>query len=530
MNLIPTPQVDYFQVAPMLIVLAAAVIGVLAEAVLPRRSRYLAQIAISAVGLLAALVMSIAVLNRLSPGDLTPKRGQIVAMGALAIDGPTLFTWAVILVFGLLAVMIFAERNLESGVMAFAGQAAALPGTEAERQASSRGMEHTEVFPLLMFAVGGMMMFPSATDLLALFVALEVLSLPLYLLTGLARRRRLLSQEAALKYFLLGAFSSAIFVYGIALVYGFAGTMNYAGIAQAVAGSENSVILLYCGLGLMVAGLLFKIGAVPFHNWTPDVYQGAPTAVTAFMAAGTKMAGFVALLRLLYVAFGGISAEWVPMVWIVAILTMLVGSVVALAQTDVKRLLAYSSVAHAGFILVGLLGIRELADVGAQDASGVTAVLFYLTTYGFMTLAAFTIVTLVRDGNGEATTMDAWAGLGKKSPVVAGIFAFLLLAMAGLPLTSGFTGKWVVFAAAMSAGAWPIVVIAVLISVIALVFYIRIIVLMFFVDPRVDGVGVAIPSPLTSTVILVGTLVTLVLGLIPGPLLDLLSRVAVFIR
>ena len=289
-------------------------------------------------------------------------------------------------------------------------------------------------------------------------------------------------------------------------------------------------MLLYGGLGLMVAGLLFKVGAVPFHNWTPDVYQGAPTAVTAFMAAGTKVAAFVALLRLLYVAFGAIHVNWAPMIWIVAILTMVIGSVVAVAQTDVKRLLAYSSVAHAGFILVGLLGIRALDQVGPQDADGVTSVLFYLTTYGFMTLAAFTIVTLVRDANGEATSMKHWSGLGKKSPLVAGVFAFLLLAMAGLPLTSGFTGKWVVFAAAMSAGAWPLVVIAVLISVVALVFYIRIIVVMFFGDSEDNGVAVAIPSPLTSTVIMIGTAVTLALGLIPGPLLDLLSRVGVFIR
>jgi NADH-quinone oxidoreductase subunit N len=530
MNTIPTPQIDYFQVAPMLIVLGAAVIGVLAEAILPRRQRYLAQVAISFVGLLSALVMAVFVFKRLDPNSLSPKRGQVVAMGSLAIDGPTLFTWALVLIFGLLALMIFAERHLEGGVLAFAGQAAAMPGTEAEREASSRGLEHTEVFPLLLFAVGGMMMFPASTDMLALFVALEVFSLPLYLLCGLARRRRLLSQEAALKYFLLGAFSSAFFVYGISLVYGFAGSMSYAGIAQAVAGSSDSKVLLYGGLGLMVAGLLFKVGAVPFHNWTPDVYQGAPTAVTAFMAAGTKVAAFVALLRLMYVAFGAIHVNWAPMIWIVAILTMVIGSVVAVAQTDVKRLLAYSSVAHAGFILVGLLGIRALGEVGPQDADGVTAVLFYLTTYGFMTLAAFTIVTLVRDANGEATSMKHWAGLGKNSPLVAGVFAFLLLAMAGLPLTSGFTGKWVVFAAAMSAGAWPLVVVAVLISVVALVFYIRIIVVMFFADSEDNGVSVAIPSPLTSTVIMIGTAVTLALGLIPGPLLDLLSRVGVFIR
>ena len=256
--------------------------------------------------------------------------------------------------------LLFAERRLEGGVTAFAGQAAALPGTEAERQASTQGLEHTEVFPLMMFAVAGMMMFPAANDLLTMFVALEVLSLPLYLLCGLARRRRLLSQEAAMKYFLLGAFSSGFFVYGIALVYGYAGSMGFAEIANAVSGRTGGHVLLLGGMGLMAVGLLFKVGAAPFHTWTPDVYQGAPTAVTGFMAACTKVAAFGALLRLFYVAFGGARWDWTPMFYVVAILTMAVGSVLALAQTDIKRLLAYSSIAHAGFLLTGFLGARSL--------------------------------------------------------------------------------------------------------------------------------------------------------------------------
>src|SRR5207342_1771219 len=284
-----------------------------------------------------------------------PKRGKVTAMGALAVDGPALFCWMLVLVLALLSVLLFAERHLEGGVTSFAGQAAALPGTEAEREASTKGLEHTEVFPLLMF--------PAANDLLTMFVALEVLSLPLYLLCGLARRRRLLSQEAAMKYFLLGAFSSGFFVYGIALTYGYAGSMGFAQIAEASASGATGRGFLLGGIALMGVGLLFKVSAAPFHAWTPDVYQGAPTAVTAFMAASTKVAAFGAMLRLFYVAFGGDRTDWLPMIWIVAILTMVVGSVLALTQTDIKRLLAYSSIAHAGFILTGFLGIRSLVDV-----------------------------------------------------------------------------------------------------------------------------------------------------------------------
>ena len=338
-------------------------------------------------------------------------------------------------------VMLFAERHLDGGVSAFAGQAAALPGSEAEREASTRGLDHTEVYPLLMFAVFGMLLFPAANDLLTMFVGLEVLSLPLYLLCGLARRRRLLSQEAALKYFLLGAFSSGFFLYGVALVYGYAGSMDFSEINESVRNDSGNSALLLIGMGLLTVGLLFKVGAAPFQAWTPDVYQGAPTPVTAFMAAGTKVAAFGAILRLFYVAFGADRWSWQPMMWVVAILTMLVGALLAITQTDVKRLLAYSSVAHTGFILTGVLGVQATTDLAPGEVSALQAVLFYLATYGFATLGAFAVVSLVRDSAGEVTALDRWAGLGKESPVVAGVFAFLLLAMAGIPLTSGFVGK-----------------------------------------------------------------------------------------
>jgi NADH-quinone oxidoreductase subunit N len=524
------PHIEYSLVLPILIVLGAAVVGVLVEAAVPRARRFWIQVGIAAVGMVAGIVAAVNVLLKLDPRADKPKAGFLAIEDALAVDGPAVYCWLLILLLGLLGVLLFAERQLEGGVTALSGQAAALPGTDGEREASARGLEHTEVFPLLLFTVGGMLIFPAANDLLTLFVALEVLSLPLYLLCGLARRRRLLSQEAALKYFMLGAFSSAFFVYGIALTYGFAGSMHYAQIANAVSSGAGNHALLLGGMGLLAVGMLFKTSAVPFHAWTPDVYQGAPTSVTAFMAAATKVAAFGAMLRLFYVAFGAARWDWMPMFWVIAILTMFVGSVVALVQTDVKRLLAYSSIAHAGFILVGFLGARSLSSIGSGSITPVQAVLFYVTTYGLMTMAAFAIVTVVRDSGGEATHLSRWSGLGKESPLVAGLFAFLLLGMAGIPLTSGFTGKWAVFAAALANGAWPLVVIAVLMSAVAAYFYLRIIVVMYFAEPVGEGPTVTMPSVLSGAVIAVGVAATLALGVVPGPLLDALGRVAQLIR
>jgi NADH-quinone oxidoreductase subunit N len=382
----------------------------------------------------------------------------------------------------------------------------------------------------MMFAVGGMMLFPASNDLLTMFVALEVLSLPLYLLSGLARRRRLLSQEAALKYFLLGAFSSGFFIYGIALVYGYAGTMEFGGINEAISNNTGNRTLLLAGMGLISVGLLFKVGAAPFQAWTPDVYQGAPTAVTGFMAAATKVAAFGAMMRLFYVAFGNERWSWQPMLWVIAILTMLVGALLAIAQSDIKRMLAYSSVAHTGFLITGVLGAQSAGELAPGEITSLQAVLFYLVTYGFMTLGAFAIVSMVRDAGGETTHLTRWAGLGKESPVVAGIFAFFLLSMAGIPLTAGFTGKWAVFAAAMSAGAWPVVVVAVLTSALAAFFYVRVIVLMYFADPVGPGPSVTLPSVLTAVTIAMGVAATLLLGVAPGPVLDLAAHAGEFIR
>jgi NADH-quinone oxidoreductase subunit N len=329
---------------------------------------------------------------------------------------------------------------------------------------------------------------------------------------------------------MLGAFSSGFFIYGLALTYGYAGSMRFADISEAVSGRIGAEPLLLGGIGLLAVGILFKIGAAPFHAWTPDVYQGAPTAVTAFMAACTKIAAFGALLRLFYVAFGGARLDWTPMIWAVAILTMVVGSVLALTQTDVKRMLAYSSIAHAGFLLTGFVGAQQAAQVNEGDLTSLQAVLFYLVTYGFMTIGAFAVVTVVRDASGEATHLSRWSGLGKESPLVAGVFAVFLLGMAGIPLTSGFTGKWAVFTSALAGGAWPLVVTALLMSVVAAFFYIRVIVLMYFSEPVGEGPTVTMPSVLTTIVITVGLTATLLLGVVPGPVLDLAAAAGEFIR
>ncbi|NUT92336.1 MAG: NADH-quinone oxidoreductase subunit NuoN [Saccharothrix sp.] len=498
------PEIDYLAVAPILIVLGAACLSVLLEAFLPKAQRWSSQVVLTLLTLAAAGV-ALAVYGT----DALPQ-GKVTLAGTVAVDKPVIFLWATLLVLGLGAVLLIADRSVEPGG-AFVAEASVLPGTPQDRaQANRLGMQ-TEVFPLTLFALGGMMVFVAANDLLTMFIALEVLSLPLYLMCGLARRRRLLSQEAAVKYFLLGAFASAFFLYGVALLYGYAGSVKLADIAAATSGTDRSDTLLYAGFGLLVVGLLFKASVGPFHAWTPDVYQGAPTPVTAFMAACTKVAAFGGILRVLFVAFERSSWEWNGVLWAVAIASMVIGAVLGLTQTDVKRMIAYSSVAHAGFLLVGSISLSQ---------QGLSGTMFYLMAYGFTTIAAFGVVSLVRNADGEATHLSQWAGLAKRSPVTAAVFTFLLLALAGIPLTSGFIGKFVVFAAALESGMAPLVVVALIASAVAAFFYLRVIVLMYFSEPAADGPTVSVPGAMTTVAITLGAAVTLVLGVWPSFALD----------
>jgi len=505
---VQAPAVDYGAMAPVLVVLGAACLSVLVEAFVARSARWWAQVALTLLTLGAAGAALGAHLYSFSRGS-----GNVVTLaGTVAIDGPTLFLWGTLLVLGLASVLLIADRSVEPGG-AFTADAAVRPGTARDRAQAGGAVGtvtgtvmQTEVFPLFLFSLGGMMVFLAANDLLTMFIALEVLSLPLYLMCGLARRRRLLSQEAAVKYFLLGAFSSAFFLYGVALLYGYAGSVTLSRIAAASVGTDRSDTLLFGGLALLVIGLLFKGSVGPFHTWTPDVYQGAPTPVTAFMAACTKVAAFGAILRVLTVAFEGTRWEWRGLLWGVAIVSMVIGAVLGLTQTDVKRMIAYSSVAHAGFLLVGAI---------ALTAQGLSGTMFYLLAYGFTTLAAFGVVTLVRDADGEATHLSQWAGLAKRSPLTAAVFAFLLFALAGIPLTSGFTAKFAVFSAALADGMAPLVVVALVASAVAAFFYVRVVVLMYFSEPAADGPTVSVPGGFTTAAITLGVVVTLLLGVLP---------------
>jgi NADH-quinone oxidoreductase subunit N len=498
----------------MLILFAGATLGVIVEAFARRGARYPVQFGLSLVTLIAALAMVVKVAHA----------RILTAGGAVAVDGPALFLEGTLAVLAIVALLLVAERSLEPGGP-FVAVAAVTAGTEADRAQAQRRDAGTEVYPLLLFALGGMMLFVSANDLLTMFVALEVFSLPLYLMCGLARRRRLLSQEAALKYFLLGAFASAFFLFGIAMMYGFAGQINFRAIHDAIQGSTNNTLLLYVGLALISIGLLFKAAAVPFHVWTPDVYQGAPTPITGFMASCTKVAAFGALLRVIYVGFERTAWDLRLVIGGISVLTMVVGSILAVTQTDIKRLLAYSSIANAGYLLVGVMAVG-----GNGNRDGLASSMFYLVAYGFTVVAAFGVVTLVRDADGEATHLSRWAGLGRRSPLFASLFTFLLLAFAGVPLTSGFTSKFAVFGAALTSGQVWLVVLGVLTSVILAFPYLRVIVLLWLSEPGENTPTVSIPGAWTSAALAIGAFVTLALGVAPQPLLELSNRAAEFVR
>ncbi|PUB30166.1 NADH dehydrogenase subunit N [Promicromonospora sp. AC04] len=488
------PEIDWLALAPLIVVLGAGVVGVLVEAFVPAKARRVTQIVLT----LAALAGGFAFIAVLWP-QIVAQPVQVVG-GSVTLTPFALGTQGIIAVLAFLGVLVVADRTA-TGQDAFAPAASAVPGTSYEDLARRSGLEQTEIYPLLLFAAGGMMLFASTDDLIVMFIALEVLSLPLYVLCATARRRRLLSQEAAAKYFLLGAFASALFIFGVALIYGFAGTVRLLEIATAMQQGglplDGMSGLLVAGVLLVTVGLLFKVGAVPFHAWTPDVYTGAPTPITGFMAACTKAAAVAALVEVLYRVSIGVQAvdpeimrQLQVVIVVVAVLTMAVGTVVGSVQSDVKRLLAYSSIAHAGFLLVGIAGFSSQVQ---------SSTLFYLLSYGIATIGAFAVVTLVRERRvtpgsgehngpveddgvvlGEATEIAQWAGLGRKAPWLTAAFALFLLSMAGIPLTAGFIAKFGAFTGATSGGLWWLAVLGVLASVVAVAFYLRLLVVMVF--------------------------------------------------
>jgi NADH-quinone oxidoreductase subunit N len=368
-----------------------------------------------------------------------------------------------------------------------------------------------EFFVLMLLSASGGMLMAAANDLIVLFLGLEILSIALYVLAGYHGRREA-SSEAAMKYFVLGAFSSAIFLYGIALTYGATGTTNLGEIATFL--SENVIAdngVLLGGMGLMLVGLGFKVAAVPFHAWTPDVYQGSPTPVTGFMAAAAKAAGFAGLLRVFFSAFGAEQLDWRPVVFVLAVLTLVVGSVLALVQTDIKRMLAYSSISHAGYVLVGLQAATD---------SGIAGSLFYLLAYTFMVLGSFAVVTLVGRRGDDRHALDDYRGLASRRPGLALAFTVFLMAQAGVPFTSGFLAKFYVISAAVDRHSYALAIIAMLGAAVAAFFYLRVIVAMYGPSPEGEEQA-AIHVPRTAGAALAIALAfTLVVGVLPAPVID----------
>jgi NADH-quinone oxidoreductase subunit N len=359
-------------------------------------------------------------------------------------------------------------------------------------------LDGVEPYVLLLLSASGGVVMAQANDLIVLFLGLEVLSIAVYVLAAM-HMRRITSQEAGLKYFVLGAFSSAFLLYGIALVYGGTGSTNLATIMQQFSTFvlvEDGLVL--AGLALLVVGLGFKVSAVPFHFWTPDVYQGAPTPLVAWMASGVKVAGFAGLMRVLVLAFESYSVDWQPLIFAMAVATLLVGSVLAVVQTNVKRMLAYSSIAHAGFVLVG---------VQAASNEGVEAALFYLATYTFMVAGSFGVVTLFGRRGDARHDLDDYRGLGNERPVLALVLALFLFAQAGVPLTSGFFAKFYVISAAVEAGSTALAAVAMVSAVIAAYLYLRIVVSMYMSD---DDGEAAEGSPARGITVPVGAALALV--------------------
>jgi len=375
-----------------------------------------------------------------------------------------------------------------------------------------------EYYPLILFSTAGAMWMASGTDLMTIFLGLEVLSISLYILAGMFRHQ-LQSNEAGLKYFLLGAFSTGFLLYGIALLYGVAGTTNVADIGlylsahPAMIGNPMTV----AGMLLMSIGFLFKIAAAPFHMWTPDVYQGAPTPVTAFMSAGPKAAAFAALMRIFILGLAGLQSEWTSLLWGLAILTMIIGNVTAIYQTNLKRMLAYSSIAHAGYALVGLV---------AANAVGVSGILFYMLAYTFMNLGAFAVLVLAGKKGEENLTLEGFSGFGFKRPFLGVAMTIFMLSLMGIPPTAGFAGKFYIFAGAIKSGYIWLAIIGVLNSAVSLYYYLRVIVYMYFKDPQEDYSWVSMHTGAVVSIV-IAVVGVLYLGIIPGKIMEM-AKLAIF--
>jgi NADH-quinone oxidoreductase subunit N len=478
--------VELSGIAPELVLSLAALVLLVVDAFLAHvtptaRSWYAA--AFASTGVIVAVVFALS----------TWGETDLQMAGSIAVDGFSVFVKVTLAAFGLLTIWL-ARDYLER-----------------------EDIEEPEFYALVLFALAGMMLMASAADLIVLFIALETFSLALYVLVGF-RRRSAVGQESSMKYFLLGAFSSAFFLLGIALAYGAAGSTNFYAAGPTGSGLDRflsstpatEVGLMVLATGFLIVGLGFKIAAVPFHMWTPDAYQGAPSPVTGFMAAGSKLAGFAATLRLLDAVLFPLRWDWRPLLIAVAVATMVVGSVFAVVQEDLKRLLAYSSIAHAGFILIGVI---------AANDRGVSGALFYLATYGVTVLGAFAVVAVLSGRGEQRVRLTDFKGAFYDRPLLTSALALFLLSLAGVPITAGFVGKVVVFGAAIEAGYAWLAVVGVLASAIAAFFYLRVMVVMYMQESESTEQATGLGT-LATGVIAIAAIATIIFGLLWGPLIN----------
>jgi NADH-quinone oxidoreductase subunit N len=464
----------YLAIVPLSCLTAAAIAVMLAEAFRAPGER-MPMAPLGAIGLTGAAVASIALWN----SDAT-------SFGMVAADNFGLFVSGILVVVGLLSL--------------------ALSGPTVERE----GLPQGEYYALMLFAIAGMMLMAMASDLLLIFLALEALSLAVYVLTGI-RRDVKTATEGAFKYFLLGAFSSAFFLYGIAFTYGLTGTTRLDRIASVLTSQTSAPTpMQLLAIGLLLVGFAFKISAVPFQMWTPDAYEGAPPAVTGFMSTGVKAAAFAAFVRVFLAAFQPLRSEWSGIVMVVAAATMIVGTVVGVVQSNVKRMLAYSSIAHGGYLLVALVSANEI---------GTAAILFYLLSYALTNLGAFGVIALLDTAQWPNDQVRDYAGLWNEHPILAGLMTVFLLSLGGFPPTSGFIAKWYVFTAAVDGGHYWLAIIGVLTSVVSVFFYLRVVVMMYM-TPTESPVRLPAVPKLAGAALVVSAILIVYLGILPARVLD----------
>ena len=472
--MITAPEIDLISLAPVLVLSVFTMLVMLVDLFVGKNKSILVFIALT--GLLMAAVSSFA------------KTDWPVASfgGSYVVDHMSVFFTMIFCLSSALAILLSVDYNRREKIRV------------------------GEYYSLIMFCTMGMIILASSTDLIMIFQGIEIVSLCLYVLAGI-RRGDARSNEAALKYFLLGAFATGFLLYGMTLLYGATGTTKLAGIAEALSHSDVlSQPILIMGVVLLIAGFGFKVASVPFHMWTPDVYQGAPTPVTAFMAVGPKAAAFAAFFRVFTTAMPELAPTWEVLLSIVAVATMFVGNLGAIMQTNIKRLLAYSSISHAGYILIAII---------AQGSLATSALLFYMLSYTFMTFGAFSIVIILGRNGKENLELEDYSGLGFQAPLLGLAMSIFLLSLGGLPPLAGFVAKFYIFQAALNEGYVILVVLAVLNSAISLYYYLKVIVFMYMKEPKGE-LKISL-TPITLLVIIIGVLGTIQLGLFPGPVISL---------